>query len=107
MLLALSSQVYYRIWVDDTRVLRVENTRPEMFKNVKVFAGDLQHVAADATYKNLVWKSSWDKCEALSCPLIQVTGHGYGGSNGEYRAMSETLPQARHRPLYKHVDKDR
>ena len=78
-----------------------------MFKNVKVFAGDQHLVAADATYKNLVWKSSWDKCEALSCPLIQVTGHGYGGSNGEYRAMSETLPQARHRPLYKHVDKDR
>ena len=90
--------------MDDTRVHIVENTRPEMFKNVKVFAGDQHLVAADATYKNLVWKSSWDKCEALACPLIQVTGAPVGESSGEYEVVGETVPWARHRPLYRHLD---
>ena len=96
--------MYYSIFLDGEKVHSVENTRPEMFKDVKVFFGDEFWQPAEATYKNLVWKSSWDKCEALACPLIQVTGAPVGESSGEYEVVGETVPWARHRPLYRHLD---
>ena len=35
----------------------VENTNPQSFKDVKVFAGDNLAATSDATYKNLVWET--------------------------------------------------
>ena len=37
---------------------KVENTNPQSFEDVKVFAGDNFYPASDATYKNLVWESN-------------------------------------------------
>ena len=35
----------------------VENTNPQSFEDVKVFAGDKSYSASDASYKNLIWES--------------------------------------------------
>ena len=74
---------------------------------MKVFIGELYHPPADATYKNLVWRSSWDGCQSLACPLLQVTGAPLGGSSGEYEVVGERVPWAGHRPLYKHRQRER
>ena len=50
-------QIYYIITIDGREVHRVENTDPRMFQDVKVFASDNFHPAADVQYKNLVWKN--------------------------------------------------
>ena len=49
-------QVYYTIVIDEQEVYRAENTDPRTFRDVKVFASDNFHPAADARYKNLVWE---------------------------------------------------
>ena len=99
--------MYYSIWLDGKRVHRVENTRPETFRNVKVFSGDPHYYPADATYKNLVWRSSWDQCQSLACPLIEVTGAPLHEAGGEYEVVGERVAWAGHRPLYKHLDRER
>ena len=37
--------------------LRTLNYRLKTFQNVKVFVGDNFHIAANASYKNLVWEN--------------------------------------------------
>ena len=36
----------------------MENTKPKVFEDVKVFAGDNFFKASDATYKNLIWENN-------------------------------------------------
>ena len=42
--------------IDGSPVFSVENTDPREFDNVKVFTADNFHPAANASYRNLVWK---------------------------------------------------
>ena len=51
-------QVYFIINVDGKEVHKIENRNAkETFLNVKTFAGDNFYKAADASYKNLLWKN--------------------------------------------------
>merc|ERR1719305_2168022 len=52
-----NDKIYYSVSVDGKEIRRVENKDPRTFRDVKVFAGDNFHPAADATYRNLVWKN--------------------------------------------------
>ena len=47
------------------KVHNIKNSNPRTFSNVKVFAGDNFYPAAAASYKNLVWESSWGNYEDL------------------------------------------
>ena len=50
-------QIFYIVTVDGKEIHRVLNRYPRTFQNVKIFAGNNFSPAADATYKNLVWKN--------------------------------------------------
>ena len=49
--------MYYTININGEEIKNVENTNPQSFQNVKVFAGDKFKPACDASYKNLIWKN--------------------------------------------------
>jgi len=97
----------FKIWIDGVKVNDIKNSNPRTFSNVKVFAGDNFYPAADASYKNLVWESSWDRCPVVACPRLVVRGATYGSNDGEYKLVSQKVPWAKHRPLYKHLTKNR
>ena len=100
------------------KVHNIKNSNPRTFSNVKVFAGDNFHPAADASYKNLVWESSWgnyedlyfiyfiwiikdisftlsknisDRCPVVACPRLVVRGATYGSNDGEYKLVSQQV----------------
>ena len=50
-------QIYYTIKINGEEIKNVENSNPQSFKDVRVFAGDKFHRARDASYKNLIWKN--------------------------------------------------
>ena len=50
--------MYYTININGEEIKNVENTNPQTFKDVKVFAGEKFTPACDASYKNLNWKNS-------------------------------------------------
>ena len=50
--------MYYTININGEEIKNVENTNPQSYGDVKVFAGDNFHSACDASYKNLIWKNS-------------------------------------------------
>ena len=49
--------MFFTVTINGKKVGSVENKDPRTFKDVKVFAGDNFHPAADATYRNLVWEN--------------------------------------------------
>lgn len=52
-----NGKFYYTININGEEIRNVENTNPQSFEAVKVFAGDDFYPASDATYKNLIWES--------------------------------------------------
>lgn len=56
-----NGKIYYTVNVNGEEISNVENTTPQSFEDVKVFAGDNFHLASDVTYKNLVWESNGNK----------------------------------------------
>ena len=53
----INFQLRYKVKIDGDEIKNVENTNPQSFGDVKVFAGDKFSTASDATYKNLKWES--------------------------------------------------
>ena len=49
--------MYFSITIDGLQVDSQENTNAQSFDDVEVFAGDSFYPAADASYKNLIWKN--------------------------------------------------
>ena len=58
-------QVTFFVNIDGSPVFSVENTDPREFDNVKVFAADNFHHAANASYRNFVWKKLPGKTNAF------------------------------------------
>jgi len=52
-----NGKFYYTVNIDGVEIRNVENTNPQSFEDVKVFAGNNFYPASDATYKNLIWES--------------------------------------------------
>ena len=48
----------------------VENTNPQSFEDVKVFAGDNFWPASDANYKNLIWVNKGKKSLLICFALL-------------------------------------
>ena len=53
----INIQIYYTININGKEIKNVENTNPQSFKDVKIFAGDKFKSACDASYTNLNWKN--------------------------------------------------
>ena len=49
--------MHYKIFIDGEEKLNVVNEKPQLFTNVKIFASDEWHGAADAEYKNLCFEN--------------------------------------------------
>jgi len=46
-------------------------------------------------------------CSKLQCPKLQLSNAYFGLADGEYECISEVTSWAPHRPIYKHIKKDR
>ena len=57
---------HYNVKINGDEAKNVVNSRVELLEDVKVFAGDKFHPAADATYKNLIWESKGNRKTFLS-----------------------------------------
>jgi len=66
----IDNKFIYEVKVNDVSELKMENTVPSMFTNVKVYAGDPWYPAQDGKIRNLVLKT-WDDgvcvCRAANC----------------------------------------
>ena len=51
-------QLFYKVNINGVEIRNVENIISQSFEDVKVFAGDKFHAAADASYDNLMWEST-------------------------------------------------
>merc|ERR1711874_417440 len=52
-----NGQLTYKVIVDGDEIKNVENTNPQSFEDVKVYAGGKFNPASDATYRNLIWEN--------------------------------------------------
>ena len=50
--------MHYKIFIDGEEKLNIVNEKPHLFTNVKIFASDEWHEAADAEYKNLCFENN-------------------------------------------------
>ena len=59
----------------------MENTNPQSFTDVKVFAGDNFYPASDATFNNLIWEQ--DKGKGKNIDKVQpcYDNHSYNHLN--------------------------
>jgi len=84
----MNGKIYYTIKINGEEIKNVENTNPQSFKDVKVFAGDKFYSACDASYKNLIWKIGSDRIWS-GTELCGWDHHG--GPNQQFRLEGQHL----------------
>ena len=91
--------VYFSVTIDGDLIHQVLNTKLRTFRDVKVFAGDYFHPAADASYKNLIWNNlptttittTLADMEEVTTPSPASVDHPTSGEGGNHTGQNQLV----------------